>query len=134
MEDRMLAYDASHVLARMFLEQGLTPVLECTYARRRQRSSLLEAIADLPDAPLWVVEFFVSTDEAVQRFRSREQETDLDEILVREHVETFPYSDMVLRLPSAAATPNDLASQIVEWLQGAPEPVHRDLWVEAGKA
>lgn len=32
-DDRMLAYDAAHLLARMLLTRGRTVVLECTYAR-----------------------------------------------------------------------------------------------------
>ncbi len=51
----MLAYDAAHVLGRLLVERGVTTVLECTYARREQRVSLLEALADKPAAPLWVV-------------------------------------------------------------------------------
>jgi predicted kinase len=39
--DRMLAYDGAHALARVLLERGHTPVLECTYARREQRASLI---------------------------------------------------------------------------------------------
>lgn len=132
-DDRMLAYDAAHVLARMLVERGQTPILECTYARRQQRASLATAMADIPAAPLWVVEFFVSPDDAVQRFRRRLQATDLDEQLVREHAETFPYSDQALRLASSAAAPDELADQITTWLRQQPEPIQRDGWAQAGK-
>ncbi len=54
-DDRMLAYDAAHALARLLLKRGRTPLLECTYSRREQRASLLRELADQP-APLWVVE------------------------------------------------------------------------------
>ncbi len=131
--DRMLAYDAAHVLARMLFERGQTPVLECTYSRLQQRASLLKAIAEIPAAPLWVVEFFVSPDDAVQRFRRRHQATDLNEQLVRERAETFPYSDQALRLVSSAAAPDDLAHQITTWLGHQPGSTQRDLWAEAGK-
>ena len=60
-------------------------------------------------APLWVVELFVSPDVAVQRFLARQQATDLDDRLVRERAEAFPYSDDALRLTSSAAAPGDLA-------------------------
>ena len=70
-DDRMLAYDSAHLLARMFLERGTTAVLECTYARIEQRLSLVDALAGVPAAPLWVVECFVSPEEAVRRFRRR---------------------------------------------------------------
>jgi predicted kinase len=132
-KDRMLAYDAAHALAALVLERGRTPVLECTYARREQRAGLVAALAGAPDAPLWAVEFLVSPDEAVQRFRRRDQETDLDERLVRERVETFPYSDHGLRLDSAAAGPEELAARIDRWRRGRPGSVPRDGWVEAGK-
>ena len=132
-EDRMLAYDAAHALARLVLERGRTPLLECTYARRDQRAGLVEALAGVPDAPVWVVEFLVSPDEAVQRFRRRDQETDLDEPLVRERAETFPYSDLGLRLHSGAADPEELADSIERWWRSRPGSVPRDGWVDAGK-
>lgn len=131
--DRMLAYDAAHVLARMLVVRGQLAILECTYARLEQRASLLKAMADTPTAPLWVVEFFVSPDDAVERFRRRKQATDLDEELVRERVETFPYSDQALRLVSSAAAPDHLAHHITTWLRHQPESVERDLWVKAGR-
>lgn len=130
----MLAYDTAHVLARMLVERGNTVVLECTYARHEQRASLVKAMADLPAVPLWVVEFFVSPDEAVQRFRRRHEATDLDEASVRERVEHFPYSDQALHLVSSAAAPDDLAEQITTWLRNRPAAVDRALWAEAGRA
>lgn len=131
--DRMLAYDAAHLLARMLLDRGTTPVLECTYSRRQQRASLLQAIANIPDAPLWVVEVAVSPADAVLRFQRRHQATDLNERLVHERARTFPYSDQALRLASATATPDNLAQQITAWLRLPPEPVDRARWAEEGK-
>jgi len=81
-DDRMLGYDAAHLLARMLLDRGQMPVLECTYSRRQQRASLLQAFADTPDTPLWVVEVVVSPDDAVLRFQRRPQATDRHERLV----------------------------------------------------
>lgn len=129
----MLAYDAAHALARVLFERGQTPMLECTYSRLQQRVSLLTAIAEIPAAPVWVVEFVVSPDEAVHRFRHRHQATDLDEQLVRERAETFPYSDGALRLASSAAAPEELADQVETWLLRQPESIHRNQWAEAGK-
>ena len=130
--DRMLAYEAAHVLARMLVERGRTPVLECTYARLEQRASLLEALSVLPEAPMWVVEFYVTPDEAIQRFRGRREATDLDETLVRERAETFPYSHQALRLVSSAGAPEELAEQITSWLRQQPPSIERDRWVESG--
>ncbi|MGI8523706.1 MAG: AAA family ATPase [Nocardioides sp.] len=131
--DRMLAYDAAHALARLLFGRGHTPVLECTYARREQRASLLRALADIPDARLWIVDLFVSPDDAVERFRRRHQATDLDEELVRERAETFPYFDQALRLESSTATPEDLAHHIATWLGHQPGSVRRQRWAEGGK-
>lgn len=131
-DDRMLAYDAAHLLARMLLKSGRTVVLECTYARLEQRVSLVEAMSDVPEAPLWVVEFFISPDDAVTRFRQRDQPTDLDERLVRERAEAFPYSNQALSLRSSASAPLDLAREVREWLQHQPQPVQRDVWAKAG--
>jgi predicted kinase len=133
-EDRMLAYDAAHVLARMLLDRGKTVVLECTYARLDQRASLLDALAHLQAAPLWVVEVAVSADDAVRRFRQRHEATDLDELLVRERAEAFPYFEDALRLESSTATPGALAREITEWLRHKPPSVNRDLWATAGRA
>jgi len=133
-DDRMLGYDAAHLLARMLLDRGQMPVLECTYSRRQQRARLLQAFADTPDTPLWVVEVVVSPDEAVLRFQRRPQASDLHERLVHERARTFPYSDQALRLPSASAAPDILAQQITAWLRLQPEPNDRARWAEAGKA
>ena len=129
----MLAYDAAHAVARKLFEHGRTPVLECTYSRLQQRASLLKAMADIPAAPLWVVELFVSPDDAVHRFQRRRQATDLDELLVRERAEKFPYSDQARRLDSAAAPPDDLAHQIASWLRNRPASIQRSLWAETGR-
>jgi len=133
-DDRMLGYDAAHLLARMLLDQGQTPVLECTYSRRQQRASLLQAFANTPDPPLWVVEVAVCPDEAVLRFQRRHQATDLHERLVHERARTFPYSDQALQLASATVTPDNLAQQITAWLRLQPESVDRARWAEAGRA
>jgi predicted kinase len=132
-DDRMVAYDAAHLLSRMLLERGFTTVLECTYARREQRVSLLKALADMPATPLWVVEFFISPEDAVQRFGQRQQATDLDEQQVRERAEAFPYFGQALRLMPSAGAPDALARDISEWLRQQPPSVQSDLWAEAGR-
>ncbi|MDX6372676.1 MAG: hypothetical protein QOD98_1664 [Nocardioidaceae bacterium] len=132
-DDRMLAYEAAHLFARVLLEHGRSVVLECTYARLEQRRSLVEALADLPDVPLWVVELFVSPDDAVTRFRQRDQATDLDEASLRERAAEFPYSELPLRLTSSSAPPDQLARQISEWLRQRPPAVDRYEWAAAGR-
>ncbi|MFC0006492.1 AAA family ATPase [Micromonospora siamensis] len=131
-DDRMGAYDGAHLLARMLVDRGQTVVLECTYARRDQRRSLLRALAGSP-APLWIVEFFVASDEAVTRFRARRQATDLDEDLVRERADAFPYSDQALRVESSFGTPQEQAGRILTWLEQGPQPVDRKAWAQAGR-
>ena len=131
-EDRMLAYDAAHAAACSVWRRGRTPVLECTYARHQQRASLVAAVADLPEVPLWVVELFVTPDVAVRRFRGRAQATDLDERLVRERAAAFPYADHALRIESATADPPVQVAQIMAWLESRPPTVDRQAWVDAG--
>jgi predicted kinase len=131
-DDRMRAYDGAHLLARMFVDRGQTVFLECTYARRDQRASLLKALAG-SSAPLWTVEFFVTPDEAVTRFRERSQATDLDEVRVRERADAFPYSEQALRVKSSFGTPEEHAWRIITWLQQDPRPVDQDVWVQAGR-
>ena len=116
-DDRMLGYDAAHLLARMLLDRGHMPVLECTYSRRQQRASLLQAFADTPDTPLWVVEVAVSPDDAVLRFQRRPQATDLHERLVHERARTFPYSDQALRLASACCAPVRVRMTAASWMR-----------------
>jgi predicted kinase len=130
--DRLRAYDAAHALARRFVDTGGTVVLTCTYARRDQRASLAAALAG-SSAPLWVVELEVTADEAVRRFRARTQETDLDEELVRERVDRFPYSETALRIRSADRTPDEHARSIDAWLDGSPTPVDPAAWSRAGR-
>jgi hypothetical protein len=68
----------------------------------------------LPAAPLWVVEFFISPDDAVQRFGQRQQATDLDEQLVRKQAEAFPYFGPAQRVMSSHGAPEALARDISE--------------------
>ncbi|MEV0217336.1 AAA family ATPase [Micromonospora sp. NPDC050695] len=131
-DDRLRAYAGAHLLARMFVGGGETVVLECTYARRDQRASLREALAG-SSALLWVVEFFVAPDEAVSRFRERHQATDLDEALVWERAEAFPYFDEALRIGSSSGAPEEHAQSIITWLQQDPRPVDQDEWTRAGR-
>ncbi|MFG1651196.1 AAA family ATPase [Micromonospora sp. NPDC049275] len=131
-DDRMRAYTGAHLLTRMLVDGGESVVLECTYARRDQRASLLEAMTG-SSAPLWVVEFFVTPDEAVKRFRKRQQATDLDEALVRERAEAFPYFDGALRMESSSGTPAEQAESIIRWLRQGPQPVDQDAWARAGR-
>jgi len=105
--DRMLAYDAAHALARMALERDRNVVLECTYARAEQRASLVKAL-DRLDPPLWVAEFAITPEDAVRRFRRRDQAMDLDEDTIRERVRAFPYSDPAFGLEAPASAPADL--------------------------
>jgi predicted kinase len=130
-EDRMRAYDGAHLLARMFAERGETVVLECTYARRDQRLSLVRALAGSL-APLWVAEFFVTPEEAVRRFRERDQATDLNADLVWQRVEEFAYFRDAFRIESANATPEAHARRIAAWLDQGPQPVDPDSWSDAG--
>jgi len=83
---------------------------------------------------LWIVEVEVSAKEAVRRFRARDQATDLDEDLLRERVENFPYGEQGLRLVSSRDSPPEaLADRINDWLRGSPAPARGDLWVAAGR-
>jgi len=125
--DRLLAYDAAHALARSVFDYGRTPILECTYARRDQRASLANAFEDVA---LHLVEFVITADQALPRFRARDQETDLDEQSLRAKVESFPYTSDALRLDPS--TPDDHARQIQAWLEEKPPSIDRDRWVANG--
>lgn len=129
----MLAYDAAHTVAGLVVKRGRTVVLECTYARQEQRLSLVQALAAVPEVPLRIVEFYVSPDEAVLRFRQRTQGTDLDEGAVRERAEGFPYSPQTLRLNSSTASPDRLATELTQWLRKRPAQVQPDVWAAAGR-
>jgi predicted kinase len=130
-DDRLLAYDAAHTLTRMLVERGRSVVLECTYARRGQRASLVRALPS--STPLWVAEIFVTPGEAAARFRSRHQDTDLDVDQVRERAENFPYSSHALRLDSLEDSPPEIAKKITDWLRAAPRSADRARWVAAGR-
>ncbi len=130
--DRMLAYDAAHGAARSLLLCGVPVVLECTYSRAQQRVSLLHALEDL-GAPLRGIEFLVQPDEAVRRFGVRHQETDLDELLVREKALAFPYWGAARQVDSSIASPDGLCDGIVAWLDGEPASVPATSWAAAGR-
>ncbi|PJJ56757.1 hypothetical protein CLV56_0968 [Mumia flava] len=130
----MLGYDAAHALARTLVMHEYTAILECTYARREQRASLRGAVPTASSPALWVVEFMISPDEAVERFRRRREATDLDEASLRERVENFPYWDGALRIDSSSADTRGLADQVITWLQGQPASADWTGWVEAGRA
>lgn len=132
-EDRMLAYDAAHVLACILVERGHTVILECTYARQEQRASLVEAMTAIPSSPLWVLEFGVAADEAVRRFRLRREATDLDEASLRERVDNYPYWDGAFGVTSSTSGPTVLADRINTWLQGMPQSHDRAGWADAGR-
>ena len=131
--DRLLGYDTAHAVARTVFGAGLMPVLECTYSSRAQRTSLAAAFDDIPALPLWVVEFQVSPEEAVQRFRRRYEPSDLDEHMVRERAGSFPYSDKAMRVTPSTAVPHEVARQITAWWAEQPEPIPVDDWARAGK-
>ena len=61
--DRLLGYEAAHRLVRLLLERGVPPVLECTYARRDQRTALVAALPE--GTPVHLVELVVSPEEAL---------------------------------------------------------------------
>lgn len=127
--DRLRAYGAAHVVVRGLLAQGRSPVLECTYARRDQRASLVDA---LPDEPLHVVELHVTAEGALARFRERDQGSDLDEESLRERVDAFPYGVDALAL--TAGTPEEMAWQVLAWLAEEPAPLDPDAWVRRGRS
>lgn len=132
-QDRMVAYDAAHALARTLVMHQHTAILECTYARREQRASLLEALSTVPSCTVRVVEFVISPDEAAQRFRQRREATDLDETSLRERVENYPYWDGAHRVDSCSADdPHTLADQIVTWRQRDPAPSDWIEWIDLG--
>ena len=131
-DDRLRAYDGAHLLTRMFVDQGETVVLECTYARRDQRASLLQQLAGSP-VPVFVVEFFVTPDEAVRRFDARDQVTDLDNELVRERAAEFPYFEGAFRVDPSGGTPEEHAETVARWLVGSPPPVEQSRWVSSGR-
>lgn len=130
--DRMLGYDAAHLLARMLLDQGHMPVLECTYSRRQQRTSLLQACRHPRHTPVG------SGSRHLPRRRRPPVPTATPghgppRAARARRARTFPYSDQALRLASATAAPDNLAQQITAWLRLQPEPTDRARWAEAGK-
>lgn len=71
-------------------------------------------------SPLWVVEFVVTADEAVRRFRERHEATDLDEAAVRERVDNFSYWDKAYQVTSSAAGQAAVAERVSNWRQQVP--------------
>lgn len=131
--ERLLAYRAAHDLTATFLGAGLDVVLECTYARREQRQSLLDAVE--ADGPwrLRVAEFAVTPDVALARFRARDEGTDLDEESLRERVGSFPFWSGATAWDASDADVAGLARAVWDWSRAAPADVDPDAWVRAGR-
>lgn len=133
-DDRLLAYDAAHSLVRTLLQHHRSCLLECTYARRDQRASLSRALAGFAAPPLHLVELRVSADDALARFGSRRDATDLDEVTLRERVENYPYWTGAQQLPSGSGTPEALAQRTVSLLAQSALAVDARDWTDAGRA
>ena len=119
-------------MARTLVADDRPVGLECTYSRRSQRESLCSALDDRPDVPVRLVEFWISADDAITRFRARSQATDLDERLMRVRAETYPYTPGALRLDSARARPEEAAQRVRTWLATRPAGIDRAAWTAAG--
>ena len=134
-DDRLLAYEAGARLARVLLDHGRTPMVECTYAWRRQRATLANVV-DEATTSFRVVEVVTAPEEAVRRYRLSpgHRATDLTERKVRERAESYPSYSGALRLESATGTPTELALEAARWLRDAPVPIEVQEWVAAGRA
>jgi predicted kinase len=133
-DDRSLAYEAAHSLVGTLLQHDRSCVLECTYARRDQRASLSRALAGFAAPPLHLVELTVTTDDALARFGSRHDATDLDEVSLRERVENYPYWTGAHQLQSGSGTPETLAQRIVSLMARSALAVDARDWTNAGRA
>jgi predicted kinase len=130
LEQRLLAYSVMAHAMRPILDRGLSPVLDCTYSRKAVRREVVQCLND--EDRLVVVEFAVTIEVALQRFRGRRHHgaTDLTSALVVDRVQSYPYGHGSATIDS---------QQPIEAIHGALLRLveedhgldHRQ-WVEAG--
>jgi predicted kinase len=93
-QDRDIAYRVMHLIAEYLLKSGQSVILDATYGRAPQRTSM-ESLSAQSGAALSIIQCRVSTQLALARFRNREPghfAVDLTEDRVRTLVEEYPYS------------------------------------------
>ena len=128
LEDRRLAYEIAARAIMPVLGRGLTAVLDCTYSRKEYRQ---QVVANIPaDAPLVVVEFRVSVDAALERFRNRpvHDAIDLTPSIVAAKVASYPYGCGTGIVDSETSS-DGIREQILALLGGS---LSRQKWIEGG--
>jgi len=123
--DRNLAYRAMLLLAEELLSCGQHVMLDATYASSEHRLAT-EILAAKLAAPLFLIEFHISPEAAVSRFKNRSghQAIDLTEIRVRDLANKYPYSELGLTIMAEQQTA-DVLPYIDSYLRRA-EPLNTD--------
>ncbi len=131
-QDRIVAYRAMHLAAELLLARGIGVILNAGYSHACDRREV-EEIARRTSAPLYLVEFRISPETAVERSRRRRAlhpGLDLTEERVRTLVLEFPYFRKGLLVDGEAPADETLA-RIQNYLStGAP--LAPGLWTGAG--
>jgi predicted kinase len=117
--DRNLAYRAAHMLAEEMLRCGRPVMLDATYGSSEHRKSV-ELLMTVLTVPLYLIEFNISPDTAVARFKGRSDHpaVDLTEERVRRIAERYFYSDQGLTVMTEM-TPEDALQRAADYLRQA---------------
>lgn len=131
--DRIVAYRAMHYTAEMLARSRQSVIVNAVYGHRRDRLEIHEC-ADRACAPLYLVQFKVTTPVALERARLRRQHhpgLDLDDARVTHLVESFCYFDggLVVDSEDPAAT---ILEQVQHYLDASP-PFDAGAWIAKGE-
>jgi len=131
-QDRMVAYRAMHLAAELLLARSIGVILNAGYSHACDRREV-EQIAERTSTPLYLVEFQISPEAAIERSRRRRAQhpgLDLTDERVRTLVLEFPYFRGGLLVDGQAPADETLA-RIQNYLCSGT-PLAPGLWPEAG--
>lgn len=128
LDDRLLAYEIAALAIRPILARGRSVILDCTYSRREYRRQVLCNVTD--EDTVIVIEFLVSSETALARFRNRRghDATDLTTALVRDRVSTYPYG-FGTAVVDGERSMEEIGKLI---LQSLSQGLDRQNWIDGG--
>jgi predicted kinase len=128
LRDRRLAYEIAARSIKPVLDRGLSAVLDCTYSRKEYRQQVVDHVPS--DVPLVVIEFLVSVDVALERFRNRKvhHAIDLTPAIVAEKVAAYPYGAGAVTM-NGETSGDEIRARILRSLDGN---LDRGKWVNGG--
>jgi predicted kinase len=127
-DDRDAGYRVMHLLGEELLRNDRDVVFDATYGAREHRRAV-EALVTTLAVPLYLIEFHVSPDAAVARFKGRTGHlaSDLTEERVRKIAQLYCYSGCGLAV-TKEVEPFSLLEQVNGYLRAGSNVVIDGRW------